>query len=336
MNRAAFEVIDGGLATTVQDRGRPDCAHLGVPPSGACDPWSLAVANLLVGNDRAAAAIEMTLIGPTLIARRSTVVGLAGADLGGRASQRAGIEGSRRLAPGRSHRIEEGEMVAFPGDGSDRRARAYLAVPGGIDVPEVLGSRSTCLAAGFGGVEGRPLQAGDVVAAALHRSDDAGVGERVWPDDPLREPTSGDVVLRILPGPASGLQELVATRWSVGREADRVGLRLDGPSLPDGIAGEVISHGVTWGAIQVPPDGRPIVLVADHQTTGGYPAVAIVISADRPVIGQLRPGTEVGFRAVNQIEALAALREQEAALHAGARALDEAARWDELARSAGG
>jgi biotin-dependent carboxylase-like uncharacterized protein len=335
MNPAALEVTDGGLATTIQDRGRPDWAHLGVPPSGASDPWSLAVANLLAGNDPAAAAIEMTLIGPTLIARRSTVVGLAGADLGGRAGRGAGTEGRRRLAPGRSHRIEEGETVTFPGDGPDRRARAYLALPGGIDVPEVLGSRSTCLAAGFGGVDGRPLRAGDVLTA-LDRTEDGGVGERVWPDDPLREPTMGEVVLRILPGPAPGVQELAACRWRVGREADRVGLRLDGPSLPDGIAGEVVSHGLTWGAIQVPPDGRPIVLGADHQTTGGYPVVAIVISADRPVIGQLRPGTEVIFRPVNQTEALAALREQEAALHAGARALSEAARWDELARSAGG
>jgi biotin-dependent carboxylase-like uncharacterized protein len=335
VNPAAFEVIDGGLATTVQDRGRPDWTHLGVPPSGACDPWSLAVANLLVANDPAAAAIEMTLVGPTLLARRSTVLGLAGADLGARAGRAASIEDGRPLAPGRSHRIEAGEAVAFPGDGPDRRARAYLALPGGIDVPEILGSRSTCLAAGFGGIDGRPLRAGDELAAALDRG--VGVdGERVWPDDPLRETTTGEVVLRVLPGPSSGIESLVDAQWRVGRDADRVGLRLDGPLLPDGSAGEVASHGVTFGAIQVPPDGRPIVLGADHQTTGGYRVVAIVISADRPVIGQLRPGTEVGFRAVDRGEALAALLEQDAALRAGALALREAARWDELARSAGG
>jgi antagonist of KipI len=328
-----FEVVDGGLATTIQDGGRPDWAHIGVPPSGACDPWSLAVANLLVGGEPMAAAIEMTLVGPTLVARESTVIGLAGADLGGR------VVAGRRLAPGRRHRIAAGETITFPGDGPDRRARTYLALPGGIDVPEVLGSRSTCLAAGFGGIEGRPLQAGEV----LRGGGDTGMprvaslaDEAVWPADPLRETATGEAILRILPGPAPGIDALVAARWRVGREADRVGLRLDGPPLTDGIAGESVSHGLTWGAIQVPPDGRPIVLGVDHQTTGGYPVVAIVISADRPVLGQLRPSAAVTFHAIERDEALAILRGQQAALLAGAAALLDATRWDELARSAGG
>jgi biotin-dependent carboxylase-like uncharacterized protein len=319
-----FEVIDGGLATTVQDRGRPDWAHLGVPPSGACDMWSLAVANVLLGGDPGAAALEMTLVGPTLLARRSTVIGLAGADLGGR------VVGGRRLPPGRSHRIEAGETIAFPGNGPDARARAYLAVPGGIDVPEVLGSRSTCLAAGFGGLEGRPLRPRDIV-----RGGEWLQPERVWPSDSTGA-TSGETLLRIIAGPAPGIEGLVAASWRVGREADRVGLRLDGGPAPDAIAGEVVSHGVTWGAIQVPPDGRPIVLGADHQTTGGYPVVAVVITADRPLLGQLRPGAEVRLGAIGREEALAALREQRAAFAEGAEAVRESVGWDELARSAGG
>jgi biotin-dependent carboxylase-like uncharacterized protein len=327
-----LEVVDGGLATTIQDGGRPGWAHLGVPPSGAFDPWSLAVANLLVGGDATAAAIEMTLVGPIVVARRPIVVGLAGADLGGH------VIGGRRLTPGRSHRIEAGETIAFPGDSPDPRARAYLALPGGIDVPEVLGSRSTCLAAGFGGIDGRGLHVGDAIRGrrldneAAH-PDDPPPGDLVWPADP--DVRVGDPVLRVIAGPAPGIESLVAAPWRVGREADRVGLRLDGGPLPAGIAGEVVSHGVSWGAIQVPPDGRPIVLGADHQTTGGYPVVAVVVTADRPILGQLRPGAQVSLRAIDREAAIEALLEQRAALVAGARALRESIGWVELTRSAG-
>jgi antagonist of KipI len=334
-----LEILDGGLATTIQDGGRPDWAHLGVPQSGACDSWSLAVANLLVGGDPAAAGLEMTLLGPTLVARTSTIVGLAGADLGGRIVGGGRIDAGRRLAPGRSHRIEAGETITFPGDGPDRRARAYLALPGGIDVPEVLGSRSTCLAAGFGGIDGRLLRAGDEIdgrdgTPSTAGGEAAALGERVWPADP--DAATAETLLRIVAGPAAGAEALVGSPWRVGREADRVGLRLDGGPLPEGVAGEAISHGVPWGAIQVPPDGRPILLGADHQTTGGYPVVAVVITADRPILGQLRPGAEVQFRTVPREEALVALHEQRAALAAGAAALREAVGWDDLARSAGG
>jgi len=329
----SFEVVDGGLASTIQDAGRSDWAHVGVPPSGPCDPWSLAVANLLAGSARGGAAVEMTLVGPTLVARRRTVVGLAGADLGGR------VVGGRRLAPGRSHRIEAGETIAFPGDGPDPRARAYLALPGGVDVPAVLGSRSTCLAAGFGGYEGRPIRAGDVLHAGLQEDgpgQDPATGERTWPADPWLPVPSDRTVLRVQPGPAPGLERIAEQPWRVGSEADRVGIRLDGEVLADRIGGEAVSHGVTWGAIQVPPDGRPIVLGPDHQTTGGYPVVGVVISADRPILGQLRPGAGIELRIVNRDEAVAALRDREAELAAGAAAMRETVGWDELARSAGG
>lgn len=331
-----FEVLHGGLATTIQDDGRLDWAHLGVPRSGPCDPWSMAVANLLIGRDPVAAALEMTLVGPTLVARRTTIVGLAGADLGGR------VIGGRRLPPGRSHRVEAGEAIEFPGDGQDRRARAYFALPGGIDVPEVLGSRATCLAAVFGGLDGRPLRAGDVVggrdlASVADDRRDSPLGERVWPADPVAAAAAdGTAVLRVIAGPAPGCDAMIATQWRVGREADRVGLRLDGGPLPDGVAGEAVSHGVPWGAIQVPPDGRPIVLGPDHQTTGGYPVVAVVITADRPILGQLRPGAQVRFQAIDRDEAIAALHRQRAALVEGAAMVRESVGWDELARSAGG
>jgi biotin-dependent carboxylase-like uncharacterized protein len=325
-----FEVLDGGLATTVQDAGRLDWTHLGVPRSGAADPQSLAIANLLIGNERATAALEMTLVGPTLVARGSSIIGLAGADLG------AHVVGGRRLVVGRGHRINEGETIAFPGESADRGARAYLTIPGGIDVPEVLGSRSTCLAAAFGGHDGRLLRPGDLIASCLDTQDGdaATLAEAcVWPTDPVDLPRTG--LLHVLPGPVRGIEALIDGPWRIGREADRVGLRLDGHFLGEGIAGETVSHGVVWGAVQVPPDGRPIILGPDHQTTGGYPVIAVVISADRHVLGQLRPGADVAFEIVRAAEAVSALLAEEAALAAGVVAMRDAARWDELARSAG-
>ncbi|HEX2754218.1 MAG TPA: biotin-dependent carboxyltransferase family protein [Candidatus Limnocylindrales bacterium] len=341
MTGPALEVLDGGLLTTVQDAGRPDWTHLGVPASGAADPWSLAVANLLVGNDPGRAALEMTLVGPTLVVRGAITVGLAGADLGAR------IRDGRRLAPGRSHRLGAGDFVEIPGDSRSlpsTGARAYLAVPGGVDVPLVLGSRSTCLAGGFGGLDGRALRLGDGIWPALAAAaGSAPVGavrpELVWPEadgadrfDAVVTPAT----LRVVVGPAPGLDALGTIDWRVGTAANRVGIRLDGEPLPDGIGGETTTHGVPWGAIQVPPDGRPIILGADHQTTGGYRVVAVVISADLAVLGQLRPGASLRLVAVDRPAALRALRARRDALSAGAAALRDAAGWDALIDSAGG
>jgi antagonist of KipI len=326
-----LEVTSPGLATSVQDRGRPNWTHLGVPPSGACDPWSLAVANLLVGNDAGAAAVEMTLVGPRLVVQRATRMGLAGADLGGI------VAGSgRRLEPGRVHALRAGEAIDFPGN-PEPGARAYLALPGGIDVPIVLDSRSTCLAAAFGGLDGRYLAAGDILHASLADPSEAATSEptATWPatarlDRRLDEP------IRIVAGSSLGVEALLAASWRVGTASDRVGLRLDGEPLPDGLGGETVTHGVSWGAIQAPANGQPIVLLADHQTTGGYRVIAVVAAVDRPRLGQLRPGAAVAFEAITIEAAVAARREQDAALVAGAAALRESSAWDALTRSAGG
>jgi allophanate hydrolase subunit 2 len=140
----------------------------------------------------------------------------------------------------------------------------------------------------------------------------------------------------MLPGPDPGLDALAAAEWRVGSAANRVGVRLDGEPLPEGIGGETVTHGVPLGAVQVPPDGRPIVLGVDHQTTGGYRVVAVVIAADRPALGQLRPGDPIRFVATDAATAVAALRGQREAINAGARALRESAGWERLAASAGG
>jgi biotin-dependent carboxylase-like uncharacterized protein len=324
-----LEVLEAGVLTSIQDTGRPDWTYLGVPVGGACDPLSLAVANFLAGNDAGAAALEMTVVGATLAVREPMTVGLAGADLGGIVR-----ESGRRLLPGRSYRLEAGTTIAFPGDAGARSGtRAYLALPGGIDVALVLGSASTTLMAGFGGLDGRPLRRGDVLRAAEER-DEPGV-EAVWPglaDDPL---AAGHTPIRLLAGPAPGLEAIVAADWKVGSASDRVGLRLEGPSLDAPASGELLSHGVVTGTIQLPPDGVPIVLLADHQTTGGYPIAAVVITADHPRLGQLRPGASVRFAAATIDEARLALSRQREALARGAASLRTGTAWDELWQSAG-
>lgn len=331
-----LEVLEPGLLTTVQDAGRPDWTHLGVPIGGACDSWSLAVANLLAGNEPGYPALEMTLVGATFAVRAPLMIGLAGADLGGTV-----LESGRHLAPGRSHRLDAGTTIAFGGDaGSGTGARAYVALPGGIDVPLVLGSASTALGAGFGGIAGRRLEPGDIVrpAGARAGATDRPEADAIWPalaGDPFGE-AAVDAAIRLLPGPADGLGAIVRTEWRIGPGSDRVGVRLEGPPIATGSRTELLSHGVVHGAIQVPAGGGPIALLADHQTTGGYPIAAIVISADHPRLGQLRPGASIRFAAATIGEARLALTLQREALVHGAAALREGAGWDELWQSAGG
>jgi biotin-dependent carboxylase-like uncharacterized protein len=335
-----LDIVEGGLLTTVQDAGRPDWLHLGVPRSGPADATSFAIANLLAGNEPGAAALELTLVGPTLSVLAPITIALAGADLGAR------IRGGRRLRPGRGHRLVAGDIVEIPGDPTatpTSPARAYLALAGGIDVPIVLGSRSTCLAGGFGGFEGRPLRTGDRLSAVPGRG---GAGnslppELVWPArtaDPAGMAT--EPVLRILATSRPGLNEVVERSWRVAAAADRVGIRLElddaGGDLPIGAGGETLTHGVIQGAIQVPSDGRPILLGPDHQTTGGYAVVGVVISADLPILGQLRPGAPVRLAATDAASARAALDDRRAAMLAGRAALRDGAGWDALIDEAGG
>jgi antagonist of KipI len=341
-----LEVIESGILTTIQDAGRPDWTHLGVPVSGACDPWSLAVANLLVDVDPGAAAVEMTLMGPTIAVVESGVVAVAGADLGGLVR-----ETGRRLLPGRVHRLEASTTIEFPGPVDlATGARAYLAMPGGVAVPEVLGSGSTCLSGRFGGMGGRPLRPGDRLASQATKVQRRDLDDRIWavPGGFAPAVDPGASPIRVVDGPHLDLLDgtimggLIAGPWTIDPASDRVGLRLAGPDLAGrGDAGsrpswpELLSHGVVWGAVQLPSDGAPIILLADHQTTGGYPVVAVAIAADRPRLGQLRPGTAVRFERTDLATAREELRRQRALLAAGVAALRETGRWDELWRSAG-
>jgi biotin-dependent carboxylase-like uncharacterized protein len=341
-----LEILEPGLMTTIQDAGRPEATDIGVPVSGGCDPWSLAIANLLVDAEAGAPALEMTIAGPTIAVRHTAFIGIAGADLGGVVR-----ETGRRLLPGRSWRVAAGTTLSFPGppaavDG----ARAYLALPTGIDAEVVLGSASTCLVAGFGGMGGRPIRRGDLLRPRADRTTggqpvDGTLNERVWATehDPVWGPDAVRAPIRVLEGPhlaalggAAVMEALIRGEWTVGSSSDRIGLRLQGRPLTSPVGMETLSHGVVWGAVQLPPDGAPIVLLADHQTTGGYPVIAVAITADWPRLGQLRPGSAVRFVRTDVDAAVSELHRQRVALETGAAALREGAVWDDLWHSARG
>ncbi len=311
-----LEVRLPGLCTTIQDAGRPDAAALGVPRSGAADPLALAAANTLLGNPPDAAALEMTLLGPALAVSEACVVALAGADL--EATIR---DDGRRLRPGTTHLLRAGVTLAFATarDG----ARGYLALAGGIDVPVVLGARATAPVGGIGGLEGRPLREGDRIRP--RHPDALGLGGRTWPGPGPHSGVGmhiGPRTVHVVEGPhapefpAAAMDRLLAATWTVTPRSDRMGVRLAGPQLPPAEGPEPVSLGMVWGAVQVPPGGAPIVLLADHPTVGGYRVIAVAASADRPVLGQLRAGDEVRFRLIDLSRARDLSREMATALHA--------------------
>jgi KipI family sensor histidine kinase inhibitor len=295
-------VLRPGLFTTVQDEGRWGEQASGVPVSGPLDASSHHRANRAVGNPRDAATLEATIVGPELRVEQPAWMAVAGADL------QASVDGAA-VIPGRPVRCGAGSIVRF----GERRsgARAYIAFDGGFDVPRVLGSRATHVGAGLGGVHGRALRAGDELALG------EGSGGTPRAVDAPPNP-SGGARLRVLPGPqdhafsAEALHLLECTRFVVTPRSDRMGYRLSGASLPGRDGREMISDAAFTGGIQVPSSGDPILLVADRQTTGGYPQIATVITADLPLAGQLAPGDWVEFTRCSLDEALAALAAQEA------------------------
>ena len=290
----SIEVLEPGILTTVQDAfGRRGWRHVGVPVGGAADPWSARLANRLAGNPDDAALLELTVAGPTLRFTEPAVIALAGempATLDGLPLQ-SGV--GRAVRAGAQLRVGEG-----------RDARAYLAIGGGLEIEPVLGSASTDLRSGFGGLDGRALRAGDRLS---HRAS-TGPGLR-W----LGSEAAGPI--RIVAGMHPEMQGLIEATWNIGQEADRAGARLDGPHLEAAI-GDVASMGLPLGAIQLPPEGRPIVMLADRPVTGGYPVPAVVIGADIGRVARLRPGDELRFASVSLEEARSALRRAEEELAA--------------------
>jgi biotin-dependent carboxylase-like uncharacterized protein len=325
-----IEILAAGPLMTVQDLGRPGARRYGVSPGGALDAFALAAANRLVGNPPAAAGLEITAGGAALRLRRPALIALAGGDLA------ASLDG-RPIPLWTAVLADAGATLGLAGRRGAWGARAYLAVAGGVDVPPALGARATDLAGGFGGLEGRALRAGDLLplGAPAPRLAPA-VGQR-WPEA-ARPAYAAEPALRFIPGPhlecfmPDALEALAAARLRVSPTSNRMGYRVEGLRLPYARPCSLPSLGVVPGSIQVPPDGAPILLMADAQTTGGYPLVGALISADLPLAAQLLPGDTLRLAPTTLIVALAALRAQAAAL-AGGLESDEG---DLLAALAGG
>ena len=279
-----FEVIRPGPLTTVQDLGRPGHAHLGVPRAGAADRDSLKLANRLVGNPEGAAGLECTLSGPALRFDEAAVVAVTGAEVP------VTVDGEA---------LETNAAIDIPAGGvldvgtTTAGLRPYVAIRGGIEAEPVLGSRSRDTLSGLGP---DPLAAGDRLQAGTAKGPRPAIGVA-----PVAAPVA-TATLRITPGPRQdwftpeALELLTTAEWEVANESNRSGTRLNGPPLPRAREGELLSEGLVEGAVQVRHSGLPMIMLADHPTTGGYPVIAVVTAADLPKVAQARPGQELRFR----------------------------------------
>lgn len=316
-----IEVITPGALSTVQDVGRAGHAAEGFPECGACDKYAMALANLLCGNTDClhTAVLEMTLMGATLRAQRSMLAALTGA-------QAASTINGQSVPMNRPFLMKAGDVLEIGAFSSG--LRGYLAVSGGFDVPAVLGSRATDVKSRIGGLEGRSLRAGDTLPvgqgdasarrlSALLRGADA-IAQKPW----LLRPSTpqgflGEAVLpllRAVPGPqdeaftAEGLHTFTHGVYTVSPDSGRMAARLSGPAVASLRGSDILSDGIVEGSVQISANGQPIVMLADHQTTGGYAKIATVLSCDLPALTQTRPGAPVAFRFVTPAGGMQALR----------------------------
>jgi antagonist of KipI len=296
-----IQVLEQGLFTTVQDLGREEFGPLGVSPSGAADAISLRMGNRLLGNDPGAAALEMTLLGGTFAFPEGAVVALAGSDFGATLDEKP-------AEMWRAHRVKPGQVLRLGPTKSG--ARCYLCVQGGIEVELFLGSASTHILSGLGGHQGRALRKGDALKIGTRYFKrvapwSASMPNREWALSPrvmhVLEPRKE---ICVTDGPQidwfseAAKKVFYESTYRVAEDSNRMGIRLEGAAIPTPAGGEMISEGVALGAIQVPEGGQPIILFVEQQTTGGYPKIANVISADFHRLGQLRPRDEIVFERV--------------------------------------
>jgi biotin-dependent carboxylase-like uncharacterized protein len=299
----SFTVKRAGMMTLVQDLGRWGYQSLGVTVSGPMDQFSLRVGNVMLGNGENDAALEITLLGPEVVFDRETRVVLTGGDLPLK------IDGSP-ASPWTVHRVAPGVRVSIesPSGARNRGARSYLCVSGGIDVPPVMGSRSTFTRGKLGGYKGRALKAGDIVPL--------GVPKPLWREAEgfvcpprLRPAHGGDEPLHTIDGPQidaftdAGIRTFYGEIYTVTDKTDRMGYRLDGPVIEHKNGADIISDGIVHGSVQVPGDGKPIVLMSDRQTTGGYTKIAVVSTWSAAALAQKMPGEKIRFHRVTEKEA---------------------------------
>ncbi|MED1782294.1 biotin-dependent carboxyltransferase family protein [Brevibacillus fortis] len=317
----SIEVVSPGLCTTVQDMGRYGYQQHGVNVGGAMDTPAVQIANMLVGNQRDAAVLELTIKGPTLLFQKDMLIAICGGDFSPTINKKL-VKSNRAVW------VRRGTILQF--SHAKQGCRAYLSVAGGWDVPIVMGSRSTNLRAGFGGLAGRMLQAGDrlghnpqssfslYLAKQLEqKARDHAFSYTDWFIPSSYFAHSQERGVRVIRGDqfddftAESRQSFFEQAFQVSPQSDRMGYRLKGPTLALTSSLELISSAVTTGTIQVPPDGQPIILMADRQTIGGYPKIGYVATVDLPIIAQLRPGETIRFQEISLHDAQRALHERE-------------------------
>lgn len=322
-----LKILDGGLQTTVQDAGRFGWYHIGMPPAGAMDQFSFRVGNILIGNGHDGAALEMTFAGPVIETTEDAIIAVTGAEL-------SVYVNDTRIPQWVAHRVRKGDRIAC--GQVERGVRAYLCVAGGIDILPLLGSRSTYLLARFGGVEGRRLQAGDLLPVGPLGPETETLVGREFPSRFVPR-LEREVEIRIMMGLCSyrltedSVEEFLRASWEVSTEADRVGYRLRGPGFrfrdrepPFGAgsdASNVVDVGYPVGSIQVSGGQEAILLMRDAVTGGGYATIGTVIQCDLDVLAQAPPGSKVRFRAVDLDDAMRARREYRAGIASIAESL---------------
>lgn len=333
-----IEILSASALATVQDLGRRGSLRFGVGTAGAMDNLSSAAANLLLGNDANAAAVEIPVFPFQVRFTGDCAFALAGADC-------AATLDDRPLLPWWSHQARAGQVLTLglprgrdgEPSGAGRTSRAYLALAGGVDVPKVLGSRSTQMRGAFGGFDGRPLRQGDVICAAAPRTGSVGLG-LVSPSLALPLTADGTPAVRVLPAAEASCfteesrRSFYANDWKITGQSDRYGFRLAGEALAPTRPMELASHGIVPGVIQVPHNGQPIIQMRDAQPSGGYPKIGSVIEADLWRLGQAPVGSRIRFIETSWDAAVAALDETQAWLNECRRLLD-LQRWM-LARTA--
>ena len=311
-----FKIINPGILTTIQDLGRVGYQEFGVSVSGAMDPRAFKIANILAGNEENEACLECTMMGPMIQFDQANVIGLSGADLG------ASLDGTP-IKPNSAVKVEAGQTLRFMGPKAG--IRAYIAFAGGMDIPVVMGSRSTNMKAKIGGLQGRKLQKNDEIGFRDPKDTVKNLVTRHFA--PEVTPRS-EYIIRVLLGPQddyftkAGIETFFTETYTVTPEFDRMGCRLEGKEIEHVSGGDIISDGICFGAIQVPGAGKPIIMLADRQTAGGYTKIANVITADFRLLAQLKAGDKVRFEKVSIAAAQDALLTERRALRAIRRMLD--------------
>ncbi|PAD22251.1 biotin-dependent carboxyltransferase family protein [Terribacillus saccharophilus] len=296
MSKKLFQVIKPGLMTTFQDLGRTGYQEYGVVVAGAMDDFSLQIANLLVGNQRNVAGLEVTMMGPVLKVLEDAVIAITGGNLSPRVN-------GQPAPMWKSFAVKEGQLIEFgqPLEG----IRSYISVAGGFDLPAVMGSNSTYLKAKIGGLNGRALEKEDILYG--NENVHAVTGRSLHYDEIPKY--HKEVAVRVVLGPHQdafadeAIKTFLSSNYEITPQSDRMGYRLKGPELTHKTTADIISEAIPLGGIQVPANGQPIILMADRQTTGGYTRIATVISTDIPLLAQAAPGAHIRFKEVGMDEA---------------------------------